>query len=634
MNERALVRAHELLQVVLVLAVLALDHDAVRVDVDDRAGALGEHDIACVDGRAVLEPGADERRLRDHQRHRLALHVRAHERAIGVVVLEEGDERRPDGDDLRRVDVHVLHFLRRGSDRLTPGAAAEHGVVHELARLLVDRLVRLSDGELLLLGRVEVDDLVGHLAVLHHAARRLHEAELGHGRHRGERADEADVRALRRLDRAHAPVVRRMHVADLDRGALAREPSRAERGEPPPVREACERVGLVHELRELRGPEELLERRHDRTDVDDRLRRDRVDVFRRHALAHDALHAVEAHPEGFLDELTHRAQTAVPEVLVLVELAADRLPREADRIGRIVLRVLGHAERRRQLDEPADEGDDVRRRQHPRVVGHVDFEPLVQLVAADLGQVVALGIEEEPAEQVAGVLERRRLARALLLEDLDHRLLLAGGRVLLERVRDVDGVVEELEQLLVRAEREAVAYLFAREGAEQGRDRELALAVDAGVDDALLVDLELEPGAAARHQVRDEDLLRRVLGLHEVGARRADELRDDHALGPVDDERAVLGHHGEVAHEDRLLTDLAGLGVDELDRHRERDLIREVLLAAFLDADGRLAELVVLEDHGERAGVVLDRRDILDRLPEAFLHEPLEGGLLDVDQVR
>jgi hypothetical protein len=109
------------------------------------------------------------------------------------------------------------------------------------------------------------------------------------------------------------------------------------------------------------------------------------------------------------------------------------------------------------------------------------------------------------------------------------------------------------------------------------------LPVDAGVDDALLVDLELEPRAARRHQVRGEDLLRRVLRLHQVGAGRADELRDDHALGAVDDERAVLGHHREVAHEDTLLADLARLRVDEADGHRERCLVGQVLLAALGD---------------------------------------------------
>ena len=86
------------------------------------------------------------------------------------------------------------------------------------------------------------------------------------------------------------------------------------------MRQAGQRVGLVHELRELRGAEELLQRGHDRADVDDRLRRDRVGVLGGEALADDALHPVEADPEGLLDQLADRAQAAVAEVLVLVEV--------------------------------------------------------------------------------------------------------------------------------------------------------------------------------------------------------------------------------------------------------------------------------------------------------------------------
>ena len=47
----------------------------------------------------------------------------------------------------------------------------------------------------------------------------------------------------------------------------------------------------------------------------------------------------------------------------------------------------------------------------------------------------------------------------------------------------------------------------------------------------------------------------------------------------------------------------------------------------------RRVELEVAELHGEIAGVVLDRRDVIDRLAKAFLQEPLEGRLLDVDEI-
>ena len=281
----------------------------------------GDRDVAGVDRGAVLEAGADERRLGHHQRHGLALHVRAHEGPVRVVVLEERDERRRDRDDLGGVDVHVVDLRCVDLDGHAVAGAAEHR--RDELGVLVDLGVGLGDREHLLLDRVEVLDLARDLALGDLAVGRLHEAVLRHLGVGAERAHEADVRAFRGLDRAHAPVVGRVHVAHLDRRALAREAAGAERREAAAVREPGQRVGLIHELRELRGAEELLERRGDRADVDDRLRGDRVLVLGGEALAHDALHPVEADPEGLLDQLADGAQATVAEVLVLVEVVLD-----------------------------------------------------------------------------------------------------------------------------------------------------------------------------------------------------------------------------------------------------------------------------------------------------------------------
>ena len=461
---------------------------------------------------------------------------------------------------------------------------------------------------LLLLRRVEVDDLVGDLAVLDDAVGRRDEAVLGDLRVARERADEADVRPLRRLDRAHAAVVGRVDVADLDGRALAGQAAGAERREAAAVGQAGQRVRLVHELRELRGAEELLQRGHDRADVHDRLRRDRVLVLGRQALADDALHPVEADAEGLLDELADGAQAPVAEVLVLVEVIGDRLARHRHGLGGVVLdldlAVLGDAEELGQGDELLDQRVDVVVRQRARVEVDVEPEARVQLVAADAREVVALGVEEQLLQQRVGGVDARRLARALLLEELDERALLrarvarcpprscCGGRASCRRARAAPG----------RGARRPRGSPHARVGlrvvghrAQQDRDRQLALAVDADEDPALLVDLELEPRAAGRHEVRREDLLLAVLGLHDVGARRADELRDDDALGAVDDERAALGHPREVAHEDRLLADLARLVVDEGDGDGQRARVGEVLLAALLDRRGGLVEVELAE---------------------------------------
>ena len=125
------------------------------------------------------------------------------------------------------------------------------------------------------------------------------------------------------------------------------------------------------------------------------------------------------------------------------------------RLRRVVLDVLvellGDAEDVRQPHQLAHQREDVVVRERAHVEVDVQAQPRVQLVAAHARQVVALRIEEQLVQQRARVVHRRRLARTLLLEQLDQRALLRardlGVRV--DRVADVQRVVEELEDLFV-----------------------------------------------------------------------------------------------------------------------------------------------------------------------------------------
>src|SRR5206468_11467133 len=65
--------------------------------------------------------------------------------------------------DLRRRDVHQGDVLGRRHHRLALRRTAEDGVGRELA-VLVELCARLGDHVARLLDRVEVDDLVAHLA--------------------------------------------------------------------------------------------------------------------------------------------------------------------------------------------------------------------------------------------------------------------------------------------------------------------------------------------------------------------------------------------------------------------------------------------------------------------------------------
>ncbi len=271
-------------------------------------------------------------------------------------------------------------------------------------------------------------------------------------------------------------------------------------------------------------------------------------------------------------------------------------------------------------------------------------ELAVELVAADPGEVVAAGLEEGVAEVGAGRLDRRRLARAGPLVDLDERLVLGGGEVAvllplaLEEVELADEGVEEAGGVL----------LVVAEGAEQDEQAEAALAGDAGAGGdvlaGLLLDVELDPLAAVGVDGAGDELVlgqvaeAEALARLEDDAGGADELRHDDALGAVDDEGALVGHHREVTHEDRLLLDLAGGGVHEAGPHEDRRGEGHVLLLALLDRElGRRAQVLVvgveLQLELQRLGEVLDGRDVAEGLGQALLEEPLEGLALDGDEI-
>ena len=105
----------------------------------------------------------------------------------------------------------------------------------------------------------------------------------------------------------------------------------------------------------------------------------------------------------------------------------------------------------------------------------------------------------------------------------------------------------------------------------------------------------------------------------EVDARRTDELRDDDALGAVDDEGAARGHHREVPHEDRLLLDLTGLRVHEPRGDEQRARVGHVALAALVFGVLRRVEHVVGQLELELTGEVLDRRDVAQHLGDTLL---------------
>jgi hypothetical protein len=171
------------------------------------------------------------------------------------------------------------------------------------------------------------------------------------------------------------------------------------------------------------------------------------------------------------------------------------------------------------------------------------------------------------------------------------------------------------------------------DGLEQDRDRHLAAAVDAEVQDVLGVELEIEPGAAVRNDARREQQLARAVGLAlvvlEEHAGRTVQLRHDHALGAVDDERALVGHQGHFAHVDLLLLHF----LDHLGLRRRRLAVvdDQLHLGAHGRGEGQAAGLALAHVERRFGQVVLDELHLDKTVVRDDRERRVERGLQALD---
>ena len=220
------------------------------------------------------------------------MHVRSHKSTVGIVVFEERDKRGCDRNKLLGVDVHIVRsFLGDFADVFLNTAVDT--VAHEFA-FFVERFVRLCDDVFVFFVRRHINDFVCYDArrLVNLAVRRFDKSVLVDFCVRGQRRDKTDVLTFRRFDRAHTSVVRVVNVADFETCALSVQAARTECGKFTFVRKFCNRVGLVHKLRQLRRSEELFDCARYGANVNERLRRDfRILLCGSHSLFDDSFKA-------------------------------------------------------------------------------------------------------------------------------------------------------------------------------------------------------------------------------------------------------------------------------------------------------------------------------------------------------
>ncbi len=278
----------------------------------------------------------------------------------------------------------------------------------------------------------------------------------------------------------------------------------------------------------------------------------------------------------------------------------------------------------------------------------VDFAGL--RVDEVLGQIVAdQFLIRQPQRLQALFLELTRAAHGQLLAGLEHDLAGVGvDQVVDGAVAAETGGVERhapavlgplVADLLVERAEDGFAVEPERE--HQRGHRNLAAAVDTREHDVLGVEFDIEPGTAIGNHARGKQQLARGMGLAlvviEEYARRTMHLRDDDALGAVDDEGAVHGHERDVAHVDVLLLDvLDGLGAgflvdiehDQAQRHLQRRSIGHAALTALVDVVFRRLKLVTDEFEHRGAGEIRDRKHRPEHRLQAFV-QPASGRFID-----
>ena len=154
LDELVDVRAHFARKLAFVGRAFHAHDDALGIHRIHHAGALAQHHGAGIAGRHVLHAGAHVGGVGAQQRHGLALHVRSHQRAVGVVVLQERNQAGGHRDELLGADVDVLDLLARLQHEVA--GLARVAQLGNDAALLIQRHVGLGDGPLVFLPRRKV----------------------------------------------------------------------------------------------------------------------------------------------------------------------------------------------------------------------------------------------------------------------------------------------------------------------------------------------------------------------------------------------------------------------------------------------------------------------------------------------
>src|SRR5690606_3913739 len=130
-----------------------------------------------------------------------------------------------------------------------------------------------------------------------------------------ERTNQADIRAFRSFYRAHASIVGMVDVTNFKPRPLTGKTSGTESAQSTLMRKFSQWIRLIHKLRKLRTTEKFLNCRGYRTDINQSLRCNNINILYCHSFAYYTLHSGKPYAKLVLKKLAYRAQPPASKMI-------------------------------------------------------------------------------------------------------------------------------------------------------------------------------------------------------------------------------------------------------------------------------------------------------------------------------
>ena len=234
-------------QIIFFFFILAIGNDYFfRIKEGYLTIFLGINKASGISSGFFFHTGSYQRSLRSQTWHRLFLHVRTHQGAVGIIVIQKRNHRGGHGESLVGSHVHIIHIHTFNHSWVT---------VYTHFYIFINYLtlgINVSGGmgnlEVFLFQSIHITNLISNHAVFYFGIGRFNHAKIIYLGINGKSQDQTNVWSFGSMDRANASVVRRVNVTDFKARSLASKPARSERGQGSEIFNFLQDVFLRHEF--------------------------------------------------------------------------------------------------------------------------------------------------------------------------------------------------------------------------------------------------------------------------------------------------------------------------------------------------------------------------------------------------